>query len=37
VKVRALQLKGCLYWQLFSFSTEWTSQRQQVYVFFCLE
>ena len=30
------QLKSCLYGQLFSFGTEWTSQRQQVYVLFCL-
>ena len=38
VKVRALQLKNCLYWQhFFSFSTEWTSQRQHVYMLFCLE
>ena len=30
------QLKGCLYGQLFSFSTECTSQRQHVYVLFFL-
>ena len=37
VNVRALQLNSCLYWQNVSFSTEWSSQRQHVYVLFCLE
>jgi hypothetical protein len=38
VHERALQRNSCLNWQLFfSFSTEWTSQRQHVYVLFYLE
>jgi len=37
VNVRALATKQLLVDATFSFSTEWTSQRQHVYVLFCLE